>query len=457
MKTQCLENIPLPAPADKEFIQSLKISEEVKALIFDVPEVGARSERQYRVIADLMEAGCKEKTIRFILNTYPIGDKCREKGAEWRDQEIERVKAKVKTPKRVVRISENMDLLSMLEASIVPLSKFLKEKIPEPKVYLSDWLVESSVNLIYAGDGVGKSWLSIIIAALLTSRLELKDLPPIGPWKIENKTGVLLVDGEMPESLLQGRLDAVTKYLGEGSGSKPFPLRILSDNRLNRQFDAGISISTAEGRDAIFNYLMKRRNIKVLVLDNISALTSALDENRNTAWDSLKGWVKSLKHKGIAVILIHHAGKKGDYRGSSTLADQIDTRIKLKPVSQKATEAYFNVMFEKARRAIPGSGQSWYPFNLRIVSMGSKGVTWTMEKKEEKPDNIAIVALLLDGKLNQTQIADIFEVSKQIIGNRKKEAVKKGLMDEKRNPTKKGKKFLDECDVDLSVYYEEEE
>jgi hypothetical protein len=357
MKTQCLQDIPLPPPANKDFIKNLTISEEAKELIFDDPKVGERSDRQYRVIAELEEKNYDDKTKRFILNNYPVGDKCREKGSKWRDEEIGRIKAKVKPLRNVSTLSKKMDLPPMLKASIVPLSKFLKEKIPEPKVYLSDWLVEASVTLIYAKDGVGKSWMSYIIAALLTNMLKLEDLPSVGPWKVKNRAGVFLADGEMPESLLQERLGGITKYLGKASGSKQFPLRILSDNRLNRQFEAGISISTTEGRDAIFDYLMKRRKLKVLILDNISALTTGLDENKNTAWDSLNAWIKRIKHKGIAVILIHHAGKGGDYRAHTALVGQIDNRIKLERSSKnsKVDEAYFKVSFEKARRACTGS------------------------------------------------------------------------------------------------------
>jgi hypothetical protein len=109
----------------------------------------------------------------------------------------------------------------------------------------------------------------------------------------------------------------------------------------------------------------------------------------------------------------------------------------------------------EAKQAIPGSGQCWDSFKLRIVSMGSKGVTWTTDQLDEKTNHKEIIALLLDGKLNQAQIAKIFKVSKTTILNRKKKAIKKELMDKKLNPTKKGKKFLAECEVDLSAYYKE--
>lgn len=64
---------------------------------------------------------------------------------------------------------------------------------------------------------------------------------------------------------------------------------------------------------------------EMIIFDNLSSLRSGVDENDNSALDAFLQWLLALRHKGYAILLIHHAGKGGDQRGASRLEDFLDT------------------------------------------------------------------------------------------------------------------------------------
>src|SRR5690606_230736 len=68
-------------------------------------------------------------------------------------------------------------------------------------------------------------------------------------------------------------------------------------------------------------------------------------------------WLLSLRHKGYATLLVHHAGKLGDQRGASRLEDPVDTTIKLTPgTAPKGDGASLNLEFTKTRGVKPQPG-----------------------------------------------------------------------------------------------------
>jgi hypothetical protein len=75
------------------------------------------------------------------------------------------------------------------------------------------------------------------------------------------------------------------------------------------------------------------------------------DENSATAWNPLNSLVVALKGAGVAVVLVHHAGKGGGYRGSSALATTLETIVNLEKVADEEAcgDARFRVNIEKSR------------------------------------------------------------------------------------------------------------
>jgi hypothetical protein len=102
-----------------------------------------------------------------------------------------------------------------------------------------------------------------------------------------------------------------------------------------------------------------KKNIKLLFLDNISALTPGIEENDSSAWDMIALWTNKIKQTGCAVVFVHHAGKSGQQRGTSAREDALDTVIMLKrTVNDSMVGVDVDLVFEKSRH-ITGSSVTY--------------------------------------------------------------------------------------------------
>ena len=87
-----------------------------------------------------------------------------------------------------------------------------------------------------------------------------------------------------------------------------------------------------------------------------------------------------LRRKGVAVLLIHHAGVNGRQRGTSRREDALDTVIALRRPADYSPEqgARFEVHIEKARTLV-GEGPS--PFEAAVEPFTTEGgksaIRWT--------------------------------------------------------------------------------
>jgi putative DNA primase/helicase len=89
--------------------------------------------------------------------------------------------------------------------------------------------------------------------------------------------------------------------------------------------------------------------IEFLVLDNLSSLTSVIRDNDAESWNPIQEWLLRLRRRGVSVLIIHHAGKGGEQRGTSRREDVLDTSLSLRrPSDYQTTQgARFEIHFEK--------------------------------------------------------------------------------------------------------------
>jgi putative DNA primase/helicase len=341
-------------------------------------------------------------------------------------------------------------LLKELESTIISSADLINEEILAPFEIMSPWLLDGSLNMIYGPRGAGKTWLSLMIAVAVTR--EKAKGTQIGPWEVSTETGVLYIDGEMGEYELQKRMKLLKKPLEKDH--KDLPLDILSGNRFAKNFRKQLGISDEKYRESIYRYLEDNKQYQLLILDNIASLTPGIDENIKHAWDPINQWLISLRHLGVAVILVHHAGKSKQQRGTSGREDALDCVIQLDTNSDDGSSgANFVLNFEKARN-IPSDKVE--PFTLKLVECEDGGLTWISETVGANPKHEIVMALLMkDKNLLQKDIAKIMSVSAPMINKIKGEAIQKGLMDKDRNMTEKGKEFLELAGekYDLDQYY----
>lgn len=223
-------------------------------------------------------------------------------------------------------------------------------KVREP--ILQPWLNSQDLCMVFAARGIGKTHFSMAIAfAIATGGTFAK-------WKAPRPRKVVYLDGELPGSVMQKRLlmhcpdvDPLPDYL------RIFTPDLLPQDRLMPD------VSTLEGQLEIEHMI---GDCEVLILDNLSAWARSGRENEAESWLPIADWILSLRRRGIAVILVHHAGKGGMQRGTSKREDLLDVVIGLSRPSDydPSKGAVFVAEFSKARN-LTGADAESLEFELR--------------------------------------------------------------------------------------------
>jgi hypothetical protein len=177
----------------------------------------------------------------------------------------------------------------------------------------------------------------------------------------------------------------------------------------------------------------------VIIFDNLSSLRSGVDENDNSALDAFLQWLLALRHKGYAILLIHHAGKGGDQRGASRLEDFLDTTIKLVAVPKEEAQdsgAGFDWNFTKTR------GNPVKPDRLRLrLTSGLGGIlSWQYGgAPERKPQHQTLRTIYFgpDGDRSsifekQLDLAEATELQKGTVSKHIKALRLEGLVSAER-------------------------
>jgi putative DNA primase/helicase len=188
-------------------------------------------------------------------------------------------------------------------------------------------------------------------------------------WKAPKARRTLYVDGEMPAELMQER----ARSLLAGSSCK-MPaddyLRLLPMDY--QALGTSLNLAKPDHQTAIEDNLV---GAEFLVLDNISTLINGGPENDAQSWDTVQSWLLHLRRLGVAVLLVHHAGRSGEARGTSKREDVLDTVISLKrPEDYDPVEgARFEVHLTKARGIY---GEDAGPFEAMLNVVDGRDV-WT--------------------------------------------------------------------------------
>ena len=220
------------------------------------------------------------------------------------------------------------------------MERFMQLQFPPRKFLLEPWLTTTALTMIDAQPGHGKTWLALSIGYAVGSGKGLLD------WEVQTKVPVLYVDGELPGALLQTRL----RQLGTPLPAREF--RVLSRAQFELLGEEMLDLGTEEGGDYLDDYI-ERYDIGLVILDSVSTLVRTGIDNDVEGWRAIQDW--SLKHraKGRAIIYLHHHGRSGNPRGTSSREIVLDSRIKLtwKPDAgnEANRETAFELEYPKAR------------------------------------------------------------------------------------------------------------
>ncbi|EFL84306.2 hypothetical protein HMPREF0326_03160 [Desulfovibrio sp. 3_1_syn3] len=272
--------------------------------------------------------------------------------------------------RRQLEASEHLSAPGGNVPSLVSLDmgEFLSMAIPERGYLLSPILPVQGIGIMYAPRGIGKTFAALSVAVAVASG------GAVFNWRAPMPKKTLYVDGEMPATSMQSRLTSLVS----GMSVPPHALKNLSLITPDLQPCPMPDLSTVSGQTLLEPFL---KGVDMVVLDNIATLCRTGKENESQSWQPMQAWLLELRRRGITVLLIHHAGKSGDQRGTSAREDIMDTVISLRRPREysMAEGARFEVHLTKARGIL---GDDAKPFEANLVTEGNV-LQWHTKELED--------------------------------------------------------------------------
>jgi putative DNA primase/helicase len=296
----------------------------------------------------------------------------------------------------------------------IGLHDFLALEVPQREMLLAPILPERSLSMLYSPRGMGKSWLGLSIGLAVASG------GSVLRWNAPRPRRVLFVDGEMVLSDLQIRLNSILAGLETEIPNDGF--RVLAADHSEH----GINLGSAEGQHELERHL---DGVDLLILDNLSTLMANGSEGASDAWLPMQNFLLHLRRKGVAVLLVHHAGVNGRQRGTSRREDALDLVIGLRRPADYSPEegARFEVHIEKARILV---GDGALPFEAVVEAFvsesGRAGIRWVA--RDLKPPVLYRAAELFRDGHTVRQVADLLGVSRSEAGRLRLKAAAEGIM-----------------------------
>jgi AAA domain/Bacterial regulatory protein, arsR family len=273
------------------------------------------------------------------------------------------------------------------------------------EVILEPWLHSQDLCMVFAARGIGKTHFGLAVAyAVATGGRFAK-------WSAPQPRKVLYLDGELPGNVMQNRL------LMHCPDVEPEPgfLRIFTPDLLPDGQPLP-DVATYEGQEAIEPLI--EPDTDVIFLDNLSCWARTGRENEAESWLPVGDWILSLRRRGIAVVLIHHAGKGGQQRGTSKREDLLDVVIGLsRPIDYEPSQgAVFVAEFTKARNLTGDDAES---IELKLGGTDERAA-WTWQTVEGSTYQ-RVLTLTKEG-LKQTEIASELELNKSTVSRHLRKA-----------------------------------
>lgn len=178
--------------------------------------------------------------------------------------------------------------------------------LPERPYILDPILKPGHYCLIYGGTGVAKTWFTLAMALGISRGESFIDY-----WGYEGKARkVLYVAGEMEPEMFGERLQKLSSL-----ESKNF---LLVRENLN--------LVDSADQERLLDTIAERGS-QVVVLDNLTTL--AEQGAYESGFGKLLKLINRLKESGIAVILVHHENKAGEFKGTTKIKDVAEMSLHL--------------------------------------------------------------------------------------------------------------------------------
>lgn len=198
------------------------------------------------------------------------------------------------------------------------------EKCKRAPLLLAPIIREGSGTVIFGGTGVAKSWLAMSICCAVANGVSV--FPDL--WMSTRGKGAkcLTIAGEMNCGEYGERLKRLNEhYAVDDAHKKNFILE--EGGQLDLASESGLKRLHAIVDDATHHRGVPGEPVALVVLDNLTTLSSEGENPSN--FSNVEFALRSLKTRGIAVVLIHHENKQGDIRGARKISDVMDMKLHL--------------------------------------------------------------------------------------------------------------------------------
>lgn len=287
---------------------------------------------------------------------------------------------------------------------------FVGQQVPERPALLGSFLRAGDLGFIYAPRGVGKTWISLLMAGAIARGSVL------GEWSAgtAGPRRVCYVDGEvnLPDAIERAALTQLPQHV-----------HWLHHERVADNTGRGINLADAGQQEGLLA-MLRERKIEVLFLDNLSCLFRGMAENEADAWEMVLAWLLELRRHNITVILVAHAGRNGEMRGTSRREDAAHWILKLEDAGDSESNgAEFKSRFTKNRNARQAA-TTCPPLHWKLATEGGRlAITCA------RHSDIETLADLVKGGITSVRdLAEELGVTKGTISKWATKAAKSGLI-----------------------------
>jgi hypothetical protein len=305
--------------------------------------------------------------------------------------------------------SKEISMLDAIRLSTKSACGIAELGLPPRNSLIGDWFKEGDTGFIYAPRGLGKTWLSMLLATSLANG------GTAGPWIANGSHKVVYIDGEMA---VDGMLE---RLIGMQASEN---LTVLNHEILFHLTNKTLNLADYNAQSAITDYLVEV-GAKLVVLDNLSCLCSGMEENKGDDWEKVLYWLLTLRRLKIAVLIVHHAGRNGQMRGTSRREDAAFWVLKLDYAENEKSGgvrmAQFVSVFTKERNS--GREQPPVEWTFETDSSGMVNIT------HKQADPLAVFRSWVEfGLSNASGIAEAMSVSVGYVSKLAKKAVGAGWL-----------------------------
>jgi DnaB-like helicase N terminal domain/AAA domain len=260
-------------------------------------------------------------------------------------------------------------------ATVVGFSSLLTRQCAPVEYAIEPLLSSRGTGEIYGWRGSGKSYFATQTAFdIATGRPTLwgGHQGGGGAWPVTRAFRPLYVYGEMDDTEIQERARNIAKMRGQ---------EIPSDEQfgtLCMDYQKGWRPKICSSRDRkIIEERLFSYGYEMLILDNISTLWPASQENQTDRSALLADWYADLNQRGISVIFLHHAGKGGQQRGDSEKEDMLSFVIALRKPGNYKEEQQLRVEIHVEKHRHKAIHPRWLmPFELQLTKDDHGNSEW---------------------------------------------------------------------------------